>query len=553
MNKENTKITIAYIMAAVITVILYIFFSFAGSGVRKVYAAKPGYSDVLADLQKDTSFNVEDYPEVQGNNSVKVAQIAESDKGELYVYIYQPSAKYKAEKISISRSETKPQWRLYDLTEISRSGTLSKCLVEGLTVKADALRYYDISEVFRARDVNVDDPVAGGTTDYKAYKVAKRYIAMTSTDGVHYSCQTTEVITVTAQYAGFIRYRSGIFSDRDCDAHFVAFSTDRDMEKLMQADVEYRAQTYSYSSTYTFDFWKVITGRGDEQTTVTENYGEQTEEFRTVSADEQGTFTGSGWFAETYTWDRIQTAEEFKASEDLNEAAINDVSGMQWVLRFIETDFEAQSNSNPNGTWSYNSAKGTKISEIAIMRLQFQTAGRVYNLGVVADIITGDDTPDNNPGIGIDIFGSGCNAGLPWWVWLIIAIIAVVLVVSLLCGGIQAILHGIWWIISAPFRAIKNSLERRREAKTMTKAVEKAQKKTNKKVPGQPQVVVIQPGRQVMYVTQGTERKKGQKSYVKTRKTQGKAAAGSKKAGKTKRKTKSGKKRKTVARSRGKN
>ncbi len=88
-------------------VILLIFSLFGGVG-GKVYASFENYTDVLADLQKDKNFNINDYPAIENNYSLQVITIAESTDGELFVYVYQPSANVKpltATQINMSLTE----------------------------------------------------------------------------------------------------------------------------------------------------------------------------------------------------------------------------------------------------------------------------------------------------------------------------------------------------------------------------------------------------------------------------------------------------------------
>ena len=80
---------IAFIVLIVATFIALI------SGVGISYAATTRYSGVLEDLQKDETFNIEDYPAINDDYSIQVIQIAESSDNELFIYVYQPAAKVK--------------------------------------------------------------------------------------------------------------------------------------------------------------------------------------------------------------------------------------------------------------------------------------------------------------------------------------------------------------------------------------------------------------------------------------------------------------------------
>ena len=72
-----------------------------------LYIALILYS-VLTDLQKDTAFNIEDYPVNSKDYSLNVIQIAESIDKELYIYVYQPSGVFGslvASSINISTND----------------------------------------------------------------------------------------------------------------------------------------------------------------------------------------------------------------------------------------------------------------------------------------------------------------------------------------------------------------------------------------------------------------------------------------------------------------
>ena len=86
------------------------------------------YSSVLDDLMKDESFNPREFPSKENDYSLRVLQIAESEKGELFLYVYQPSHYYKdlvASKINLSLQDPTQKnisYSLYDLELVSNNG-----------------------------------------------------------------------------------------------------------------------------------------------------------------------------------------------------------------------------------------------------------------------------------------------------------------------------------------------------------------------------------------------------------------------------------------------
>ena len=73
--------------------------------VVRADAATVQYSSALEDLEKDETFDAAQYPAKADDYSLQIIQIAEGDKGELFVYAYQPSngnKDYRASYINMS-------------------------------------------------------------------------------------------------------------------------------------------------------------------------------------------------------------------------------------------------------------------------------------------------------------------------------------------------------------------------------------------------------------------------------------------------------------------
>ena len=85
-------------------------------------AESTSHSNVLDDLGKDEKFNAADYPNNPNDYSLKVIQIAEGSNGELFIYVYQPSAATKpivATSINISVEQDQKNIRNYTLELVS--------------------------------------------------------------------------------------------------------------------------------------------------------------------------------------------------------------------------------------------------------------------------------------------------------------------------------------------------------------------------------------------------------------------------------------------------
>ena len=428
---------VLYILSLVL--LFSTFFMFPFSPVLATESdSNSSYTSVIEDLGKDETFNVESYPIDIENHSLELFQVAEGQNKELFVYVYQPSAKYLATSINISTAINDSLfYQNYALELISQSDALYKYKVVDFEVKEDALRYYDISSIFRAYDETIDGSVAGdNTVSEVSYNVGKLWTAATVNGQITYTCLETETIEITDKYVGLCRYLNGfwLYSD-SCDSHFVAFSTDRPIDKLMEADLLYIAEIGSGS---------LATGRFTVDSTE--------ERYITLEASEVVSNEVSGLFGQKYTWNRIESAADFLAKEDLTDEAKSNLQNKQWVLRFAETAYTEY-----NGLYNPH-YDATRVSDVTILRLKFETEGQVYNLGVVDNKQTGDFLPDNNQDWLTDILKPILYViGLIVLVLLLIVCWPIVSVVlKFLVKGVVWLLKGLWWLITAPFSIFKD-------------------------------------------------------------------------------------------------
>lgn len=367
----NLHIISAFLCMVVFIAVLL----FGGVGVS--YAATSNYSNVLDDLRKDENFDFNDYPNVDNDYSLQVIQIAESTDGELFLYVYQPSALTKpltATMINMALSEEVDGTALFNLTLLSREGVLQKYRVDGVRVSSDEVRYYNIITIYR----DYDDSIDSGSFDEsvltgKSYSVGKEYKAVSENGVVSYYCKDTETIEIIDPFFDYLEYSNGFkLYTSSCHSHYVAFSTDKEIDSLTEATVRYCMQSYSS-----------ISGNGDKVERVVDLFGTQT-----------GGNTADGWFAKKYEWERIQRVEDFVASEDLTNSTLNNLRDKQWVLRFCETDYtKTHPPGSPGGFYHVNK---TIVTEVAILRLKFIYNGETFDLGAVSDIGHADDTPGNN-------------------------------------------------------------------------------------------------------------------------------------------------------------
>lgn len=404
-----------------------------------------GYSNVLDDLKSDPNFDESLYPTDEKDYSLQVVQIAESKDGELLVYVYQPSngkKDYTATSINISTAiNDSLYYKNYKLELLSKDGVFCKYRVKDFTVKEEVLRYYDISSIFRKYDKDVDE----GLPEYNendinevSYNVSKLFTAVSIDGSVIYSCLDTETIVIQNKYIGYLRYSNGfkLYQDK-CDSWFVAFSTDKPIDRLMEADVDYMIQDYT---------WFTDPNQGYQKF---ESHGELIKKSVTLNYTDVAGSTADGWFAHEYTWNRIESVDDFIANEDLTEKAKKDLDNMDWVLRFAETNYTYRSDS------SGEYCNMSNVSEVTILRLKFETDGVIYNLGVVDNKQSPAEgqTPDNNNTDELDWPSFGDK---DWEKILgtILLMIGIILIVIMLAPLLPVLIRLVIWLITLPFRLI---------------------------------------------------------------------------------------------------
>lgn len=431
------------------------------------YADSTEYSDVLDDLKKDVNFDESYYLEDTDDYSLQVIQLAESSAGELFVYIYQPSGQsrnFNASSINISTEINDDiSYKNYKLRRLNCEGVFYKYLVEGLEVSAEPVRYYAVSSVYRPFDESIDeDANYGNHVTEVEYKVARQYGFGTLNGKPYVQAVDIETIEITDKFVGFVRYSDGYeyVTDGACDSHFVAFSTDRKIDKLLEADVYYTTQSYML-----YEYSTVNEGFNTEET-----YGDAQDKYAYLTYDQKVTHTGDGLFAATYEWDRIETVEQFIAENEkeqnvfscagLNVSVENKITDLgksaladkQWVLRFDETEYESSiTQTSVGGSFYYHRiVTKTIVGDVTILRLKFETDGMVYNLGVIDNKQSGSDTPVNDEDVNVTFELEGCVNALA----TALMIIALLVLFILLWPILPYIAKAIVWVISLPFKGI---------------------------------------------------------------------------------------------------
>ena len=453
MNR-NVKAKILSFLLACITLFLTAFL--VVQMTLEARAEGVTYSGALEDLQKDSSFQASNYPEDPADVSLQVIQLAESADRELFVYVYQPSGGHKnliASSINISTTiHDAVSFVNYKLDLLNSDGVFYKYKVRDFTVRNENVRYYEITSIYRPFDATVDAGAGNGNTVTEVnYAVSKQYSFGTINGRPYVNCVDIDTIVVTDKFVGYVRYPGGFafYAAGACDSHFVAFSTDRPIDKLYEADVYYVRQTYSKS---------VNTG-----ITMSEGFSNRSEEYVTLVYTDKASYTGPGIGAGTYRWERIESVPEFISNVEtdnvysgavldvtvgnrLTDAARAALENKQWVLRFAETPYSYEHYSS--GFMYQEFREQTFVGDVTILRLKFETDGITYNLGVIDNKQTGSEEPVNETTVKVTL--NPKSKSFLWIIWLILIIVLLVVLAPVL----PLILRAAVWLISLPFKGI---------------------------------------------------------------------------------------------------
>jgi len=390
------KIFIRFTAAIIAAISFFIFFIANGGGLAFA-AVYYDTSDVLSDLSKDENFDISKYPSKLDDYGLYVMQIAESTDRDLLLYVYQPAGvayKFKATTARISLTPETPSFIDYKLTLLNFSGVFYKYKIEGLTVGNSSTRYYEISAIHRRYYSSIDidkKPPAGQAIDEVAFKVGQSWQVIEAENGdVVYSLKDFEVISVTEQEIGLIRYTDGFKwnGTKSCDAHYFVFNTDNKADNLLSADLSFNTQLY-----------KKIEG-GDYAYEKAEKHNV------TLTYDQIFKFKGAAV-------DRMSNTKTFLNNSKIKvpEADKKIIEKYDWIFNFYETDYQRDVGISDilealfvpfygyyNLIKNSLTTRGTIVSEVTLLRLEFVSENQVYNLGVVSNKQTGSNKPNNSIG-----------------------------------------------------------------------------------------------------------------------------------------------------------
>ena len=444
------------------------------------------YTNAYNDLKSLDNFNEDDYPLLSKTNpdfyKLEVITVAESVNGELFVYVYQPSGQVgdlRASSIDISfNRDSDNHFRNLSLTYINSYNQFYKYKVEDFKMRLDSIRYYEISDILRPfnKDHGDVDPGGDNTISEVAYPVGKIF----TFNGLSLmSVEYVEYITIENKYVGYIRITDDtsffplFFTySGSVDSYFVAFSTDRNIDEIIEASVYYKSQTSKYGMVTIIPYWQ---------------HGEIEEKYVCWNFKDEVVFNspdGSMFVKTQNSFSRIQKTGDFINMEikkysvnpfdgdygqiEFTEEAQEALSKTDWVISFAEVPYTRE---DTDDSFEYN---WTTISDVKILRLKFKSNGEIYNLGVVDNKQTGS----NN--------ASAVIEDQDWWLKLValdslIFLVAIYILIAIYAPRVAEIINKIikafWWLftslvklITYPFRVLFSNVSYKVQRKLKIKS-----------------------------------------------------------------------------------
>lgn len=462
MAKKSLVWLLEKIKYIVIAFLLAVFSWFMLFGSAIYVNTADDYS-ILDDLKKDSTFNIEDYPNVSEDYNLYLIQICETSNKELILYVYNPShynIDLVAKKVSISYgfsyngNDLNPS--IYDLELLGTESVFDKYLVKVFEIPDEAYRYYNIVSLYREFNESIDESSEYTKLTYISCGIGQQWCCYYYNDSLIYEMNTFNSVDVKSNLIGELAFNSGLkfknfFGSFDKGIFFyVAFDIENfDVKYLYDADISYDLMYYEES-------WIPFVG-----TDIDEYNKGNIKSY--LSSEDEISYKGNGLLAREYSWNKILSSEEFlnaliddKTSVD--DEYLNIIKDSDYVFTFAVT--ESTFTSYDSGSYkTYYSC-----DNIGILRLHFlDVNNKIFNLGVVSNLGNSIGITGNSDSIFEDIKDFLKDIWeLIQKVFLFVGIILIVVVLSfiinLLIPGfnlIKFIIKSIVFIFSLPIKFIK--------------------------------------------------------------------------------------------------
>ena len=428
------------------------------------------YSSPIEDLEAAGNFDSKDYPDIATDYSLQIIALSESVEGELYVYVYQPCAATKlltATSITLDapiNNETR-NFRVYSLSLLGTQGVFHKYRVNSITLRETPVRKYSISEIFRAFDSTIDEAPGNNTISEKAYPVGKMWTLTDASSTISTELVYEDVIDVTEKHIGYVKYKQGSLADAflgytsQIHSHYIAFSTDKPIDKIYEVDVYFKTQNVDIYPEENLGIWTETTR------------GPKVDNYITLTSSQVLEINTSGFHSDYYKYKRIQSVDAFLEMEKQDITNQGGLEGKEWILRFYETSWTdtlhtVGGTDGTIGTYQ-GSAHSTEVTDVALLRIEYEYDGVIYNLGVVDNMQTGSkDSDGSHGGLNIEdmlsaILGVVMLVLFVSILWPLISPL-VLLVLGFLWGGIKVLLKLILKVLTFHVRLLTKLLFGRR-------------------------------------------------------------------------------------------
>lgn len=448
-------------------VALFIFFCLFFKGLYVNAVDK--YSKVLDDLQTDSSFHIDDYPsktysQFEDNTEIKIIQIAESTSHELYIYTYQLYSDVKVEAYAISMSvdysstDNIRNTQIYQLDKVDSYGVFYKYVVKDFKVCSERDRYYNIVSIYRYSVGAIDKEDSNLQDMKRAIKVGQQWYATEVNNKVVYEMCTFETMQLSDIFTSFIECPNGtnigefIFNDASyARIYYITFNCEEyKIKHIFDSNITFKVRNFEQKYNGSIKYSK--TYPNGEDGTVKK---------LTLSDTDTMNYKGNGFGSRKFSWSRICTSGQFIKDLKNQNISFNDnfedvVSSHQWVYSFYESEIINNGNIIGIGT---GTIKGQEVFDTTILTIHFMDfTGKIYNLGVVADMVTSTDKSSasfNVVGLNDIIEKILLIIG---FILLAVLIIFLVPVLVIVFNGVVLILKIIFHILKIPFDVIGSVL-----------------------------------------------------------------------------------------------
>ena len=415
------------------------------------------YTDVLQDLKHDKNFNTENYPINNEDYSLQIIQVAENVENKLFVYVYQPcvgNIDLRATCINMALGKNTDN-KLYNLKFINSNGVFIKYCVDEFTISSEKTRVYDIVSIYRNWYEKYDnglEKINNNDISEVAFNVSKEFVISINGDVILTTCYDIETIEIVNKYVGFVRYSGkSNWINSACDRQFIAFSTNKNISQILEADIYFSSQTVENRYADNSQLKNNSPFRTSFGEKNIDNYSHI--DFRDKSEVAVGSsgLIGNNQYI-NYVWDRVQSVSEFLDSVNVENTysiglfdvnivskitseGLSNIEDKQWVLSFVDTDYTLEV--LPTGGGGIENY--TIVGDVSILRLKFKSDGLVYDLGVVDNKQSGSFVPDNTVTV---------NTYLSPWIKKLLSLVLLVLLVVLITPLLPTIFKIIITILS---------------------------------------------------------------------------------------------------------